>query len=75
MAKAKTFISWNVNGLRAVLKKGFAELGPPPQAPRYTTGELLRMATRILGTTFAEAPEVAARLRRRDTKLGKGCAD
>jgi exodeoxyribonuclease-3 len=25
MAKPKTFISWNVNGLRAVLKKGFAE--------------------------------------------------
>ena len=25
MAKSKTFISWNVNGLRAVLKKGFAD--------------------------------------------------
>ncbi len=56
-------------------EKGFAELGPPPAGPRYSTGELLRMATRILGTTFAEAPEVAARLRRRDPKLGKGCKD
>lgn len=25
MAKAKTFISWNVNGIRAVLKKGFVD--------------------------------------------------
>ena len=25
MAKPKTYISWNVNGLRAVLNKGFAD--------------------------------------------------
>ncbi len=43
-------------------EKGFADVGDAPRGPRHSTSELLSMATKIMGTTIAQAPEVVARL-------------
>ncbi|HOX45211.1 MAG TPA: DUF362 domain-containing protein [Myxococcota bacterium] len=46
-------------------ERGFPDVGPAPAGPVKSTPRLLGMAARILGTTLKEAPEVAARIRRR----------
>ncbi len=50
-------------------ERGFTDLGNPPNSFRYTTTDLLRKGVGLLANSFKEAPEVAARLRRR---AGKG---
>ncbi len=54
---------------------GFAELGPPASGPGHSTGELLGMAARIMGTTLREAPEIRARLRRRRSQCDPSCRE
>ncbi len=44
---------------------GFPDVGGVPPRFVHGTGELLRMGTRVLGTTLKEAPEVRARARHR----------
>lgn len=46
-------------------EKGFPELGRPPIDPNRSIPEQMRLASRILGTTLKEAPEIAARRRKK----------
>jgi uncharacterized protein (DUF362 family) len=46
-------------------EKGWQDVGSGPSAFARSTAELLRMGMRVLGHTIVEAPEVAARRRKR----------
>jgi hypothetical protein len=46
-------------------EKGFSEIGEPPADFVRATKDLLKMGVQILGTAAKEAPEVQARLRRK----------
>jgi hypothetical protein len=46
-------------------EKGFPDVGKAPAQFVRGTGDLLKIGTGVLGTAIKEAPEVAARLRRR----------
>jgi uncharacterized protein (DUF362 family) len=47
---------------------GWQQVGADPSRLIRGTGQLLRMAARVLGYTIMEAPEIAARKRRRSTQ-------
>jgi len=49
-------------------EKGWKDVGSGPSAFARSTAELLRMGMRVLGHTIVEAPEVAARRRKRKKK-------
>jgi len=49
-------------------EKGWQDVGSGPSVFARSTAELLRMGLRVLGHTIVEAPEVAARRRRRKHK-------
>jgi uncharacterized protein (DUF362 family) len=51
-------------------EKGWPEVGPAPTGFKRSTFELLKMGARVLGYTFTEAPEVAARRRRKQLPKG-----
>ncbi len=46
-------------------EQGFPDLGRPPIDPNRSIPEQMRLASRILGTTLKEAPEIAARRRKK----------
>ena len=49
-------------------ENGWQDVGQDPPPFMKDTAELLKMGARVLGTTFKEAPEIAARRRRK--KIG-----
>ncbi|MBN1337546.1 MAG: DUF362 domain-containing protein [Deltaproteobacteria bacterium] len=49
-------------------ERGFLEVGSPATEYRFNTGQLLRKGVELLGTAIKEAPEVAARARRKEAQ-------